>query len=114
MQKNNFLSNIGLCARGGGCAWGSESCLDQIRSDRMQLLFLDYRASDNTKKRFIDACSFRHVPLLFFDGATWNLAQAIGRLDSKVIGILGDTWKEPLYQQAIQFGIASLFQGGNI
>lgn len=105
---------MGLCARGGGCAWGGESCLDQIRSNQMHLLFLDCRASNNTKKRFMDACSFRNVPLLLFDGAVWDLARAIGRPDSKVIGILGDTWKEPLYQQAIQFGIASLFQGGSI
>ncbi len=114
MQKNNFLSNIGLCARASGCVWGSENCLEQIRSDRMKLLFLDEQASDNTKKRFTDACLFRQVPLFLFDSKQWDIARAIGRPKSKVIGILAETWKKPLYEQAIQFQIASLFQGGNV
>lgn len=112
MQKNNFLGNIGLCARSRGCIWGSQACLEGVRTKKATLVFLDDTASANTKKRFSDACEFHHIPLLLFKATQWDIAQATGRPESKLIGIVSSSWTKPLFEQAIQFQIAIADQRG--
>lgn len=111
-QKNNFLGNVGLCARSRGCIWGSEACLEGIRNKKATLIFLDDSASANTKKRFSDACTFHHVPLFLFDATQWNIAQATGRMESKLIGIVSPSWTKPLFEQATECNIVNVNQGG--
>lgn len=111
-KKNNFLSNIGLCARAGGCVWGSESCVDGVRGKKIHILFVDEAASENTKKRFSNACNFHSVPMYLFDASQWDIARAIGRPEIKVLGVTRDSWVKPLHEQIAQFNIAVLNQGG--
>ena len=112
MQKNNFLGNIGLCARANHCVSGEGSCLNAIRSDKVSLLFMEKNVSRNTEKRFRNACSFRNIPLLVYEREKWDLPSAIGRSKCKLMAILKGSWTKPLYEQALQFDIAILIQGG--
>ena len=112
MQKNNFLGNIGLCARAKQCVSGEENCLNAIRGDRVSFLLMEKNVSSNTEKRFRNACSFRKIPLLVYEREKWDVPNAVGRSKCKLIAILKGSWAKPLYEQALQFDIAILIQGG--
>lgn len=82
-----FLNMLGLCARAGRCQYGETACLNAIRSDRARLVLVDAAASDNTRKRFGDACAYRYVPLIFYEKEKGDAASAVGKPAHKVIAV---------------------------
>lgn len=54
---------LGLCLKAGQLETGQESSVELIRSKQASIVFLDEDASENTKKRIRNACSFHEVPV---------------------------------------------------
>ncbi|MBR3106201.1 MAG: ribosomal L7Ae/L30e/S12e/Gadd45 family protein [Clostridia bacterium] len=54
---------LGLACRAGQVALGADIALQEIRSGKAALLLLDAGASEGTKKKLLDACAFRSVPV---------------------------------------------------
>ncbi len=54
---------LGLACRAGQIALGADIALQEIRSGKAALLLLDDAASEGTKKKLLDACAFRSVPV---------------------------------------------------
>lgn len=76
---------IGLCARAGQAVSGEAGCEMSVRQGQAALVLLDGGASPNMRKRFLDACAFRQVPLYTLEAE--RLGQAIGKPERMVVAI---------------------------
>lgn len=54
---------LGLACRAGQIALGADMALQEIKAGKAALLLLDAGASEGTKKKLLDACAFRKVPV---------------------------------------------------
>ena len=54
---------MGLSVRAGQTTLGAEWALQEIRSGRAGLALLDAGASEGTRKKILDACAYRGVPV---------------------------------------------------
>lgn len=80
MNQNDrkILSYIGLCAKAGRIASGEFSTEKALKEGSANLVIVAEDASDNTKKNFSDACTYRGIRLLIkFDKN--SLGHAIGK-----------------------------------
>ena len=69
---------LGLCMRAGKLGSGELSVLETIRKGKAHAVIISEDASENTKKQFMDKCSFYKVPSVFF-GDKESLGHAIGK-----------------------------------
>ena len=76
---------LGLAMRAGKLITGEELTLKDIRSNTAKLVFVAEDASENTKKKIKDKCSYYNVPVseLLIQS---EISQAIGRT-RMVVGI---------------------------
>lgn len=81
------MQTLGLAARAGKLFFGEGACLDAVRGHKACLLLLDADASDNTTKRFVDACRFHDVSLWKYTLPAHDLAAAVGRPGGKVFAL---------------------------
>ncbi len=63
-MSNRFLTMLGMCAKAGKCAFGETACLSSVRSGKAKLMLVLSDASENSTKRFRDACANGKVPLI--------------------------------------------------
>lgn len=86
--ENRVTSFLGLCMRAGRITSGQEACVDLIRRQEAALVLLDGSASDNTRKRIIDACHSHDAPA--WELSANALGQAIGKRGRMVIALQDD------------------------
>ena len=60
MLNKQVASLLGLAMRARKLATG-ESALKAVQSQQAHLVFIASDASDNTKKKYIDKCTYYHV-----------------------------------------------------
>lgn len=77
IDRDAFYSMLGIAMRAGALTLGEGGVLRAISSGGALLVLVDAGASENTKKRFRDSCSFYGVPL--FETQADRLGQAIGK-----------------------------------
>lgn len=68
---------LGLACRAGQIALGADIALQEIRAGKAALALLDAGASEGTKKKLLDACAFRSVPV--YTLAEDEISRACGR-----------------------------------
>lgn len=54
---------MGLAMRAGQVTLGANLALNVIKSGKAALVLLDEDASENTRKKLMDACAFRAIPI---------------------------------------------------
>ena len=54
---------LGLASRAGQITLGADLALREIKSGRAALVLLDAGASEGTRKKILDACAYRGVPV---------------------------------------------------
>ena len=54
---------LGLACRAGQIVLGADIALQEIRAGKAALALLDAGASEGTRKKLLDACAFRSVPV---------------------------------------------------
>lgn len=78
MQKDKILSYVGLATRAGRTVSG-EFCVERsIRQGRARLVIVSEEASENSRKKFRNICTYYKVPLYFF-GSSEELGRACGK-----------------------------------
>nr|WP_270878663.1 YlxQ family RNA-binding protein [Paenibacillus aestuarii] len=87
MMKNKFMSQLGLAMRAGKLVSGDEGVFKAIRSGEAKLVIMAEDASDNTRKKFQDKCSFYSVPLMEL-GTKYELGSSIGKEMRVILGVL--------------------------
>lgn len=85
MLNKDVLSLLGLASRARKISTG-DILLKDIRSHKVNLVIIASDASDNTKKKYKDKCSYYGVDY-FIDGCVDDLSQAIGKINRVAIGI---------------------------
>jgi len=78
--EDKVYSFMGLAMKAGRLVSGGETCERAIKSGNVFLLVVSEDASDNTVKKFEDACKRREIPFYQF-----GKKEAIGRLLGKKI-----------------------------
>ena len=82
MSQNKALSLLGLATKAGKVASGEfcrEFCTEkEVKSGRAALVIVAGDASENTKKRFRNMCSFYKVPIYFYKDKD-TLGHAMGK-----------------------------------
>lgn len=75
---NKTLNMIGLCMKAGKIAAGEFSVEKAVKEGHGFLVIIAEDASENTKKKFINMCEYRHLSYkIDFDKIT--LGKAIGK-----------------------------------
>ena len=81
-QASGFL---GLCNRAGQLIFGQDACVNAVRKHQAALILLDEGCSENTRKRFLDACRTHETPLY---GVKEDLIdRAVGKEGRKVAAV---------------------------
>ncbi len=81
------LGLLGLCARASRLVSGEGTCELTLRKGDAKLVLIDSGASNNTKKKFLDACAFRNVPYRMLPED--ELGKAIGK-NSRMVAVITD------------------------
>ena len=79
MTNEKVLSLLGLAARAGKVKSGGFSTENEIKALHAYLVVLAADASDNTKKKFTDMCSWYKVPLEVLSCSKEELGHRIGK-----------------------------------
>ena len=66
MKNNRVLSLIGLATKAGKTVSGEFSTEKSVKTRKGLLVIVAEDASENTKKKFRNMCSFYEVPIFFF------------------------------------------------
>lgn len=85
-MTSKIYSFIGLAMKAGKLISGEESCEKTIRGGKAFLVIVTEDASNNTAKKFEDACKFRNVPFFRF-GEKEVLGRSLGRTVRSVIAV---------------------------
>lgn len=88
-QRHKVLQTIGLATRARRLVSGEDTCQRQLRAGNGKLCIVAEDASDNTKKRFSDMCSYRNIEIAFF-GQKEELGKFTGKEIRTVIVITDD------------------------
>lgn len=88
MQNAKCLSLLSMARRAGKLLFGEDACLQSIRNHSARLIMMDGQISENTEKRFVNACMHHNVPLWRFDRDSLDVAQAVGRGQNKAISLI--------------------------
>jgi len=72
--------------RAGKLVTGDEGVMAAIKSGETKLVIVAEDASDNTRKKFKDKCSYYRVPLIEF-GTRDELGASIGKAERVVIAV---------------------------
>ena len=86
MQNDRFYRMLGLAARAGGIAFGEGAVRDSIRKGDAYLVIVSQDASENTKKKFRDNCSFYNVSYKEA-GDRFSLGKYTGRAFAVVLAV---------------------------
>ena len=78
MNEHKILSLVGLATKAGRTVSGEFSTEKSVKSGRGLLVLVADDASDNTKKKFRNMCTFYEVPLYFLSDKV-SLGRAMGK-----------------------------------
>ncbi len=79
-------SFIGLAMKAGKVVFGEVSCEKNIKKGRALMVIVTCDASENTRKKFEDACIYREIPFLRF-GEKEMIGRMLGKDVLSVIAI---------------------------
>lgn len=77
MKGNKVLSLLGLAKRAGKVASGEFSTETAVKAGKAYLVIVSEEASDNTKKKFNNTCTYYKVPIHIY-GSKEELGRCIG------------------------------------
>lgn len=92
---NNATQLLGLAAR-ARCISTGEQVLTSVRSQKAKLVIIALNASDNTKKKLTDKCTFYKVPYVWCESSE-VLSQAIGQNNRMAVAINDPGFADKLY-----------------
>jgi ribosomal protein L7Ae-like RNA K-turn-binding protein len=95
MNKNQWMSLLGLANRARKIISGEELSVKEIRNGKAKLVLLSADASANTTKKITDKCKSYEVPYKLVEDRHL-LGQAIGKEARVVVAVLDDGFAKKL------------------
>lgn len=78
MSQNKTLSLIGLATKAGRVVSGEFSTEKAVKTGQAAVVVVSEEASDNTKKKFQNMCTYYKVPIYFY-GTKNELGSSMGK-----------------------------------
>ncbi len=85
-MNEKIYSFMGLAKKAGKLLSGEFACEGAVKGKKVFLVIVAENASDNTKKKFTDLCSYRGIEIRFF-GEKENIGKFIGKELRAVVAI---------------------------
>lgn len=98
MKNDKVLSLIGLATKAGKLVSGEFATEKAVKSQTAVLVLIAKDASDNTKKKFSDMCSFYEVPIYLYS-CKEDLGKAMGKEIRASLALLDDGFAKALIKQ---------------
>ncbi len=92
--NDKFYRMLGLSVKSGNAVFGESAAKDSLKN-KSQLVIVSTDASDNTKKKFRNGCSFYNVPYIECSDR-YFLGKATGKNFAVVISITDKGFAESL------------------
>jgi len=89
LKRDKALSLVGLATKAGKVVSGEFMTEKSIRAGHARLVIVAMDASDNTKKKFQNACDYYRVPIYFYSDKM-TLGNAIGKEYRASLGVIDD------------------------
>ena len=86
MIKNKVYGLLGITAKAGKIAFGTDSCLEMISKHKLKLVIVAEDSSERTIKNFKEKCEQNNIDFYIF-GKKDDLSKSIGKVNKTVIGI---------------------------
>lgn len=86
MKQNKIYVLLGLAMKGRNVVSGEFATENAVRSGSAMLVIVAEDASDNTKKRFQDKCSYYKVPICTY-GTKEELGHAMGKEQRSAVAV---------------------------
>ncbi len=87
MTNKKILGLIGLAAKAGKIAFGSDSVEMQAQKGKISLLVVAKNASERTKDKFMKISKKYNIPIVVH-GEIDELSKAIGKSNKAILGIV--------------------------
>ncbi len=98
MQRDKILSMLGLATKAGRIASGEFSTEKAVKSGSAFLVVVSEEASENTKKKFRNMCSFYQVPMYLY-ASKEALGNAIGKEFRASLAVLDEGFAKSLEEK---------------
>lgn len=98
MQSDRILSMLGLAKKAGKVASGEFSTEKAVKSKGAYLVVVSEEASDNTKKKFRNMCSFYQVPMYLY-ASKEALGKAVGCQFRASLAVLDEGFAKSLEEK---------------
>lgn len=98
MQRDRILSMLGLATKAGRIASGEFSTEKAVKSGSAFLVVVSEEASENTKKKFRNMCSFYQVPMYLY-GSKEALGNSIGKEFRASLAVLDEGFAKSLEEK---------------
>ncbi|NLC95039.1 MAG: hypothetical protein GX676_05025 [Bacilli bacterium] len=83
---NDWLKHLGLAYRAGKIVTGEDNIIYHIREKKVNLVIVATNASNNTKKKYFDKCSFYNIQCIE-QGTIQDISHAIGKNNRVAVGV---------------------------
>ena len=91
MMINKALSLIGLASKARKVSSGEFSVEKAVKSQNAYLVIIAEDASDNTRQKFTDMCSFYETPIIYYSTKD-SLGRCIGKEYRASLAILDENF----------------------
>ena len=98
LKGNKVLSLLGLAKRAGKVVSGEFSTEAAVKSAKAYLVVVSEEASENTKKKFSNMCTYYRVPIYFY-GKKEELGKCIGQEFRASLAVTDTGFSEALRKQ---------------
>ena len=98
MQRDKILSMLGLATKAGRIASGEFSTEKAVKSGSAFLVVVSEEASENTKKKICNMCSFYQVPMYLY-ASNESLGNAIGKEFRASLAVLDEGFAKSLEEK---------------
>lgn len=97
-EQNKVLSLLGLATRAREVVSGGFATEQAVKCGKAQLVIIAENASDNTKKKFSNMCTFYEVPYVVY-GEMDALGHAMGKQERTTIAVTNSGFADSIHKQ---------------
>ena len=98
MKNNKILSLVGLATKAGKTVSGEFSTEKSVKTGKGYLVIVADDASENTKKKFRNMCSFYEVPIYFLSDKE-SIGRAMGKEFRASLAVQDENFAKAMIQE---------------
>ena len=98
MRNNKTLSLVGLATKAGKTVSGEFSTEKSVKTGKGFLVLVANDASENTKKKFRNMCSFYEVPIYFLSDKE-SIGRAMGKEFRASLAVQDENFAKAMIQE---------------